>query len=141
MTNPSEAVELTDAQLVQSFRDHYEFARVGPWQGVQTPHYALMGLFKMAADRIEALSDRCAEHKALGIFNDPCCPHCPAPQQGVEAVREALRRQCDNMAFVLNRVDLHAWGDKFEQEMTEDRQLLSALRPSPDSAGNSEGGV
>jgi hypothetical protein len=38
---------------------------------------------------------------------------------------EALRRQTDNMAFVLNRVDLQAWGDKFEQELTEDRGLLT----------------
>jgi hypothetical protein len=56
------SVALTDAQIVQSFRDHYGFALNGPWPGVQTPHYALAGLFKMAGDAVERLS---AEREGL----------------------------------------------------------------------------
>lgn len=37
----------------------------------------------------------------------------------------ALRRQTDNMAFVLNRVDLHGFHEKFERELIEDRAALS----------------
>ena len=59
---PASVVGLTDAQIVQSFRDHYGFALNGPWPGVQTPHYALAGLFKMAGDAVERLS---AEREGL----------------------------------------------------------------------------
>lgn len=41
-----------------------------------------------------------------------------------DKLKEALDRQCDNMAFVLNRVDLHGFHDKFDAELTEDRKLL-----------------
>lgn len=42
----------------------------------------------------------------------------------LDALEGALRRQTDNMAFILNRVDLHAWQDKFDQELSEDREFL-----------------
>lgn len=36
-----------------------------------------------------------------------------------------LTRQCDNMAFVLNRVDLHGFHEKFETELAEARAAIS----------------
>ena len=42
-----------------------------------------------------------------------------------DELRKALERQCDNMSFVLNRVELHAWADKFSTEIAEDRALLA----------------
>lgn len=45
-----------------------------------------------------------------------------------EATRElveALDRQCDNMAFVLNRVDLHGFHGKFDRELAQDREVAA----------------
>lgn len=42
-----------------------------------------------------------------------------------DELRKALDRQCDNMSFVLNRVELHAWHGKFEREVAEDRALIA----------------
>lgn len=40
-------------------------------------------------------------------------------------LREALDRQCDNMAFVLNRVTLpDQWYCKFSNELEADRGLI-----------------
>jgi len=36
----------------------------------------------------------------------------------------ALERQCDNMAFAINRVDLRGWTEKFSRELKEDRATL-----------------
>ncbi len=42
-----------------------------------------------------------------------------------EKLREALDRQCDNMAFVLNHFKCpNSWFHKFNNELTEDRQAL-----------------
>lgn len=41
--------------------------------------------------------------------------------------REALERQCDNMAFILNRIDIgDNWHDKFTKELAEDRQAIAS---------------
>lgn len=42
-----------------------------------------------------------------------------------DALAKALDRQCDNMAFVVNHVSLHAWYDKFKNELEQDRATLS----------------
>ena len=42
----------------------------------------------------------------------------------------ALRRQADNMAFALNRVELRGWTDKFAAELAEDRTALSRTTPT-----------
>lgn len=47
----------------------------------------------------------------------------------VERLREALDRQCDNMAFVLNKATLpDQWYCKFSNELQEARQALEASR-------------
>lgn len=44
-----------------------------------------------------------------------------------EALVEALRRQSDNMAFIINHATLpDQWMDKFSRELTEDRAALAA---------------
>lgn len=44
------------------------------------------------------------------------------------SVDAAFRRQTDNLAFILNRVDLPpAWFEKFDRELAEDRQAIAAL--------------
>jgi len=40
----------------------------------------------------------------------------------------ALDRQCDNMAFVINHVNLHGFYDKFQTELEADRAILAALK-------------
>lgn len=50
-----------------------------------------------------------------------------APAINVETVIEALNRQCDNMAFVLNKFDVpDHWYYKFKAELEEDRTKLTA---------------
>lgn len=50
----------------------------------------------------------------------------PSP---VEKLVEALERQCDNMAFVVNHAPIiQPWYDKFSSELEEDRQSLAAAR-------------
>lgn len=46
-------------------REHEQFALKGPWIGVQTPHYALSGLFKAMGDEIAALRKAFATTPAL----------------------------------------------------------------------------
>jgi hypothetical protein len=42
-----------------------------------------------------------------------------------DRLREALDRQCDNMAFVLNHHSLpDLWNDKFARELVEDRTTI-----------------
>lgn len=49
----------------------------------------------------------------------------------LEECRKALERQGDNMAFILNRVELpEAWFAKFDAELAEDRALLQPKEPS-----------
>lgn len=48
-----------------------------------------------------------------------------------KAAEEGLRRQADNMAFVLNHVELHAWHEKFERELAEDRATLATMEKTP----------
>jgi hypothetical protein len=51
--------------------------------------------------------------------------------EGKERIAElevALTRQGDNMAFVLNHMDVKNWYDKFTTELAEDRE---ALKPKP----------
>tara|TARA_R110002020_G_scaffold10785_4_gene40932 strand:+ start:1386 stop:1649 length:264 start_codon:yes stop_codon:yes gene_type:complete len=38
--------------------------------------------------------------------------------------KTAFNRQCDNMSFVLNRLDLYHWSERFAKELEEDRQAL-----------------
>jgi len=42
----------------------------------------------------------------------------------IDRLQRALIRQTENMAFVLNRVDLHKWHGRFASELEEDRKLL-----------------
>ena len=51
-----------------------------------------------------------------------------AAEARVNVLEEALRRQTDNVAFVLNRVDLRGWTEKFTSELAEDRAALAALQ-------------
>ena len=48
-----------------------------------------------------------------------------AQEDRIKALTTALDRQCDNMAFVLNRVDLHAWHGRFSDDLEADRLTLS----------------
>ena len=53
------------------------------------------------------------------------------PPEVVEQMREALNRQGDNMAFLLNHVTLpNAWYEKFTRELKQDRAVLVALEES-----------
>lgn len=40
-----------------------------------------------------------------------------------ERLTKALDRQCANMAFILNHIDVKNWYDKFQKELEEDRNL------------------
>lgn len=42
----------------------------------------------------------------------------------VEELNDALERQSDNMAFVLNHMNTEGWFDKFTSELSEDRAVL-----------------
>ena len=54
----------------------------------------------------------------------------------IERLREALDRQCDNMAFVVNHVTLpDAYYEKFRREIEEDRGFLNPPASSPASSG------
>lgn len=48
-----------------------------------------------------------------------------ASEARVKELEEAVSRQCDNMAFVLNRVNIPPqWFRKFDDELAEDRAAL-----------------
>jgi hypothetical protein len=48
------------------------------------------------------------------------------PSPNAERVREALDRQCDNMAFLLNNAALNVtWYEKFKGELAQDRAALT----------------
>lgn len=49
----------------------------------------------------------------------------------IAELEAALSRQCDNMAFVLNRANVLGWRVKFEKELAEDRAAL----PKPPLTG------
>lgn len=99
-------------------------------------------LMSEAADRLTALERELGEAREtlVGVSNaweqrfngerergDAWMADARTAQAEVERLKEALGRQADNMAFVLNRVGydvLHAWWDKFDRELTEDRAAL-----------------
>ena len=62
--------------------------------------------------------------------------NCPAAALAIQAAFAeqnarlvgALDRQCDNMAFVINHVNLHGFYDKFQAELEADRATLAALK-------------
>ncbi|MBL4763489.1 MAG: hypothetical protein JKY93_12435 [Gammaproteobacteria bacterium] len=54
-----------------------------------------------------------------------------AEGKNAKETRDALTRQCDNMAFVLNRVDLHCWSERFATELAEDREILKGSKSTP----------
>jgi len=57
----------------------------------------------------------------------PCDQVDKTPMEAV-AWREALDRQCDNMAFLLNHAPIvQQWYDKFTAELAEDRQALAVI--------------
>ena len=43
----------------------------------------------------------------------------------IREMRDALDRQCDNMAFAINHSELHHWTTKFSLELEEDREALA----------------
>lgn len=46
----------------------------------------------------------------------------------IEALKKALDRQADNMAFILNHVQLSdQWWHKFNNELAEDRTALASV--------------
>jgi hypothetical protein len=47
-------------------------------------------------------------------------------QARIAQLKLALTRQGDNMAFVLNHMDVKNWYDKFTTELAEDRTALKA---------------
>jgi hypothetical protein len=47
-----------------------------------------------------------------------------ASQARIAQLEAALNRQGDNMAFVLNHMDVKNWYDKFTTELAEDRAVL-----------------
>lgn len=49
--------------------------------------------------------------------------------KAADALEEAMDRQGDNMAFVINNVSLpEQWRDKFMMELEQDRAQLTAYR-------------
>jgi hypothetical protein len=55
-------------------------------------------------------------------------------ERAVGRLRAALSRQCDNMAFVTDRVFLpKQWLEKFERELAADRAILSPPPPTKDT--------
>jgi predicted trehalose synthase len=83
------------AQATASFEANRSFGRKGSQWSLQTE------VGHQAAETICALLER------------------------VKALEVALTRQCDNMAFALNRVDLRGWTDRFGQELAEDRAAIN----------------
>ncbi len=54
-------------------------------------------------------------------------------------LEEALERQCDNMAFILNRLDMpDQWAAKFNQELETDRVTLLRIRTARKPALSTE---
>lgn len=57
-------------------------------------------------------------------------------------MREALERQCANMATVINHVTLpDPWYDKFKSELETDRAALASLQPPQDEMRNYAYGI
>jgi hypothetical protein len=54
---------------------------------------------------------------------------CTEAADTITALDAALRRQADNMAFVINHATLYAWADKFSRELEEDRLALRDKQP------------
>jgi hypothetical protein len=55
-------------------------------------------------------------------------------ERQLATAREALDRQCDNMAFVVNHVTLHGFYEKFRSDLEADREVLRALTPGVSDA-------
>jgi hypothetical protein len=55
MTAPTPPASPAAVDWLQVAREHERFALNGQWIGVQTPHYALSGMFKALGDEIESL--------------------------------------------------------------------------------------
>ena len=52
----------------------------------------------------------------------------------ITAIKKALERQTENMAFIINHVSMpEHWRDKFMRELDEDRSTLSS---TGDTHGN-----
>lgn len=61
-----------------------------------------------------------------GFRSDLAALASPPVSERERELEGALRRQADNMAFVVNHASLYAWHDKFVAELEEDRALLTA---------------
>ena len=59
-----------------------------------------------------------------------------ALDRALERMRDALNRQCDNMAFIVNHVTLpEQWRDKFAVELEQDRRALPLHEEPNNDAG------
>jgi len=128
-----------------ALREAAERATPGPWERVvyrPMPHMSERSFVRSTVavirnDRgpdhlIQIMADdeyetREADERFVTLWNPQTAltllDQAEADRARIAELEGALGRQTENMAFVLNRVDLHKWHDRFEQEMTEDRAL------------------
>lgn len=87
-----------------------------------TQEQILAGLTEKGRQYQEAITTLDSERQA----NEILTAENSAFSAEVEALRAALNRQCDNMAFVLNKATLpDQWYSKFSNELEQDRALLN----------------
>lgn len=88
--------------------------------------------FTIFSDPID-LADAVASQKAAAYFSHKArvamgIEEDRAPDDGLSEAARALRRQADNMAFVINHVTLPAqWLEKFMRELEEDRATIESV--------------
>lgn len=78
-------------------------------------------------ERFKQLADA-----AIKVMHDSIA----AKDREIARLREALERQCDNMAFAINHADLGSMHDKFQAELETDRAALAqdGSQPREDTA-------
>jgi len=86
---------------------------------------------RMAEDKSLRQASNTERRKDLYMFSSPESFVEWEAANEIERLREALDRQCDNIAFILNRVDLpKTWFEKFDSELSEDRKALGGNHAS-----------
>lgn len=96
------------------------------------PHTA--ALIAEAAAELSRLRGRVAELELMNrskvvSYRDEQTASLTAATEDNKRLRDALARQCDNMAFIINNVDILHWHDKFLAELEQDRAALTFGNP------------
>lgn len=93
------------------------FSLMGPKANANSKHIA-----RCSPDAIREIAEYVSDLEARAT----------AAESTVAALREALDRQCDNMAFVVNHATLpDPWLNKFSRELDEDCKALSTVEKAP----------